>query len=736
MIKAFSSIAAINTVADVGATAGGLVATTVQVADKKMDKMAAVAGSGVASKKDNMAADHREKKASDGWQLVVSKSLAGQEWVAPLGPARATIEAMAGQLGISLALAEMLLGRGFDGDAANRFLQPKIRDEMTDPMILRDMGRGVGLLLNALREGQTIALFGDYDVDGACSIALLHRYLQVVAPLLASGKKKSSVLFYVPDRLKEGYGPNDAALDQLVSQGAAMLIFLDCGSSALDILMACRDRWAAKKLTMLVLDHHLGETPASLPDWLALVNPNRTDESGRHTYLCAAGVVFLFLVAVQQSLRQSRVDHLPDLMTYLDLVALATVGDVVPLEGLNRPLVKQGMLVMARRQNIGMVALLNQWGVGINNGGNGGVNNGNGAGQGAGQGADKNNPAGIVDGTNIDTAMTSGQLAFYFCPMINAGGRMGQADLAARLLTTNDAATASAIARSLREHNDERKIVEQQLTAAVENMTRATSTNPYLVMVAGGDWHIGVLGIVASRLKEKYNRPSIVGAVVGDGAAGGNSMAANTPGGVSTNNNVMATMGATIGRADSVITASARSVRGIDIGSAIMAAKQAGLLLAGGGHKMAGGFKCRADQWEKVQSFLTDAITHQCGGTLPQIRRQVAACLPLPSLNVELALELEQLEPCGVGNRAPLIMVKDAVLEKTAWLKEKHLSLFFVGGGKKLRAMMFHGLENPVAETLAVSKRGTVFHLLGTLSVNEWQGNRSVDFFIQDAVQA
>ncbi|MGI9461731.1 MAG: single-stranded-DNA-specific exonuclease RecJ [Alphaproteobacteria bacterium] len=602
------------------------------------------------------------------WQNIVAQSLSGQAWLA-IKQNKDKIKTISEQSAVSLSLAEMMAGfYNIDEHMVESFLNPKIKNLMTDPNVLKDMAKGSDAMLSAINEKKTIALFGDYDVDGAASIALLHRYLTQLG---------CKVIFHVPDRLYDGYGPNQKAIDDLIKSGAELLVFLDCGTSALNMLTAT----AQKKIPIIIIDHHLSEPIPALPDDLSLINPNRFDEKNDYGYLCAAGVAFLFLVILQKKLRHSGRTHLPDLMTYLDLVALATVGDVVPLIHLNRAFVKQGLYIINRKQNIGLTAL--------------------------------------CDILSINHNLTSGRLAFYICPSINAGGRLGFSQLGATLLTTQDKNTANQIALQLYQYNEERKIIEQDMLALADD---ALNTNPSwhkknIIMIQNPKWHIGILGIIASRLKEKYHRPVIIG--------GANSMIDEDK--KNTRND------------STIITASARSYAGLDIGATIMAAHQAGLLLAGGGHTMAGGFKCEAKNWHAISDFINHHIDKQCRGHLPQSTKKIAATLPLSALTSELAIEIEMLEPFGRGNRTPLIMIKDVVLEKITWLKEQHLSVSFSSRGmayKKLRAIMFRALNNKTAQHLATSKAGSRFHLIGELYANDWQGYKAVDFFLVDAVVA
>src|SRR5579883_2440530 len=435
--------------------------------------------------------------------LNVEKSVTGRRWAARLADERLAL-AMAQRHGQPDAICRLLAAREVDLEGVPDFLEPTLRKFLPDPSHLKDMDVAVARLVRAVQGGEKIVVFGDYDVDGATSSALLLRFFRSVG---------GNIGVYIPDRRKEGYGPNAPALLKLREEGAAVVVTVDCGVTAYEPLLAAKQAG----LDMIVIDHHQAEI--ALPEGLAVIDPNRVDDDSPHKQLAAVGVAFLLAVGVNRALRSanwygtSRPE--PDLRQWLDLVALGTVCDVVPLTGVNRALVRQGLKILARRANPGLAAL--------------------------------------ADIARIDEAPGAFHLGFLLGPRVNAGGRVGEADLGVRLLTTTDPAEARALAARLDIYNQERQAIEaamlEEAVAKVEAMPAGS-----IVFAAAEGWHPGVIGIIASRLKERYSRPSFVIAL--EGAIG---------------------------------KGSGRSVSGIDMGAAVIAAKQAGLITNGGGHAMAAG---------------------------------------------------------------------------------------------------------------------------------------------------
>ena len=458
--------------------------------------------------------------------LGVEHSLSGRAWRARGGDARAAL-ALAQRFGFSEIVGRLLASRGVGEEDCERFLAPTLRDGLPDPSHLRDMDRAVARLVDAIRNDETIAIFGDYDVDGATSSALLKRFFAAVG---------ARAIIYVPDRQREGYGPNEAALAKLQAQGARVVVTVDCGITAHRPLEAA----AARGLDVIVVDHHLGEP--SLPQAYAVIDPNRLDEESVHGVLAAVGVTFLLVTGVNRALRQAgwyQTRPAPDLLQWLDLVALGTVCDIVPLTGVNRALVAQGLKVMRRRANTGIAALSDVAGV----------------------------------GEKLDAY----HAGFILGPRVNAGGRVGEADLGARLLSTDDPVEARALAVHLDMLNAERRQIEADVLDAAVAQVESAPLGP-IIFAAGEGWHPGVIGIVASRLKDRFNRPACVVALQ-----------------------------------DGVGRGSARSVAGFPIGPAIIAAQQAGLLINGGGHAMAAGLTVAAEKLNEFRATLNTRAAEALG---------------------------------------------------------------------------------------------------------------------------
>src|SRR5215470_11034025 len=510
--------------------------------------------------------------------LGVERSFGGRRWHQRGADDRQGL-AIAQRFGVPELIGRLLAGRHVTIDDAATFLNPTLRELLPDPSRFSDMDRAVERLMQAIARGEKIAVFGDYDVDGATSAALLHRFFAAIGV---------AVRFYIPDRLTEGYGPNAPALLRLREEGIAVVITVDCGTTALAPLAAAE----AAGLAVIVLDHHVAEP--QLPAAAAVVNPNRLDETAGHRQLAAVGVTFLLVVALNRALRAAgwyangRTE--PDLKRWLDLVALGTVCDVVPLTALNRALVGQGLKVMAWRRNVGLAAL--------------------------------------ADVAGLKEAPGTYHAGFLLGPRINAGGRVGAADLGVRLLTTADAAEAAALARQLDALNAERRALEQAaLEAAIAQVEAQRRSERALVFAAGEGWHPGVIGIVAGRLKERFNRPSCVVALEGG-----------------------------IGKG------SGRSVPGVALGATIIAARQAGLLVNGGGHAMAAGFTVAAERLPPLRAFLEERIGAAIGAEpLVPLLPIDGALAPAAATGAFLDL-VERLAPFGAGNPEPRFAVPAARL--------------------------------------------------------------------------
>ncbi len=582
--------------------------------------------------------------------LGVERSLSGRRWLARPGDERLAL-ALAQRLGLPELVGRVLASRGVGLDEAEGFLNPTLRDLLPDPGHLLGMESAVARLVAAVTGGETIGIFGDYDVDGATSSALLKN-------ALADMGARARV--YIPDRIKEGYGPNAPALLRLKDEGVSVVVTVDCGTTAFEALEAA----AQAGLDMIVVDHHVGE--AALPAALAVINPNRLDETSPHGHLAAVGVAFLLAVGLNRGLKQAgwyKSRPAPDLMRWLDLVALGTVCDVVPLVGVNRALVVQGLKVMARRNNVGLAAL--------------------------------SDVAGVKERPDSYT------LGYVLGPRVNAGGRVGEAELGTRLMSTDDPAEAAEIARQLDGYNKDRQEIEAVvLLDAIEQVEGRPDDGRPLLMAAGENWHPGVIGIVAGRLKERYGRVACVVALEGDQGKG-----------------------------------SGRSVPGLDLGSAIIAARQAGLLLAGGGHAMAAGFTVARDKLDALSDFLAERLQAQLEGELVPLL-ELDGALDAGAAGIELVETLSQVGPFGSGNPEPRFAVSGARIVKADVVGSGHVRLMLAGaGGKRLKAIAFRAADSEMGHAL-LSSSGAAFHLAGTLRVDTWQGNSSVQLIVDDAAFA
>jgi len=576
--------------------------------------------------------------------LRVDASLTGRRWVGPDDTARRQAERLAQTTGHPLALCSVLTQRGVEPEGAAAFLQPQLRDLMPDPSDFRDMDVAAARLVSAVADRQAIAIFADYDVDGGSSAALLIDWLQ---------RLERTATLYVPDRIDEGYGPNVPAMEAL-ARDHDLIICVDCGT------LSHAPIAAAEGADVVVVDHHLALP--DLPPALAVVNPNRQDEPGDYGYLCAAGVVFLLLVAANRLLRQNATAE-PDLMAALDLVALATVADVAPLVGLNRAFVRQGLRVMARRDRPGLVAL--------------------------------------ADIARMDTAPSAYHLGFLLGPRINAGGRVGQADLGARLLATRDPAEAAALSERLDRLNEERRAIEEQVRLQALDQAEARGLDAPLVWAAGDGWHPGVVGIVASRLKEVANRPAVVIGFDGEDGKG-----------------------------------SGRSVAGVDLGAAVQRLAADGLIEKGGGHKMAAGLSLARNQLEAAMARLGELLAAQGAGQLGPADLRVTSLIAPQGATIELVEMLDQAGPFGSAAPAPRFVLPDVGVAFSRRVGESHLQLTLSGAGNaRLDAIAFRAFDGPLGPALD-GHGGARFHIAGRLEIDSWGGRKKVKLRLEDAAPA
>jgi len=582
--------------------------------------------------------------------LGVAKSLCGRFWLERPGDERLGL-AIAQRCQVPELIGRMLAARGQSLEGAPGFLEPRLRDLLTDPSELKDMDQAAARLADAVAGGERIAIFGDYDVDGATSAALLSRFLR--------GVGAAEPLLYVPDRMREGYGPNAPAFHALKARGATVVITVDCGITA----FAALEEAQRIGIDVIVADHHVAEP--SLPAAWAVVNPNRLDESFPHRNLAAVGVVYLLVIATNRELRRrgwfgaARLE--PDLLQWLDLVALGTVCDVVALTGLNRALTAQGLKIMARRGNQGLNSL--------------------------------------CDVARVNERVEAYHAAFLLGPRVNAGGRVGRADLGARLLATDDPILAGDLARQLDVFNGERRALETEVQQAATRQAEAQAAdNPHLLFVAGSGWHPGVIGIVAGRLKERYQRPVCV-----------------------------------IALEDGIGKASGRSVAGLHLGQAIIAAREAGLVLKGGGHAMAAGFEVKEERLGALHAFIAARFKDDLDGTPLMPTLLIDGALQARAASPELIASLDRLAPFGSGNAEPRFVFPAQRVMMADVVGSNHVRCVLAGpDGGRLKAIAFRVAAEELGRAL-LAGRGAALHVAGRLKLDSWQGRDQVQIQIEDA---
>jgi single-stranded-DNA-specific exonuclease len=582
--------------------------------------------------------------------LDITRSILGQPW-----HWRRTSAEMGGE---SLApddlVTQLLLARGVERDDLERQRAPTLRGFMPDPSLFRDMDAAAARLADAVEAGEAVTIFGDYDVDGATSAALLVRLLRALDVPVGA---------YIPDRLMEGYGPSGAALVKIGAAGSRLVVTVDCGAQAFDAIAEAK----AAGVEVIIVDHH--QCATTLPDAFAVVNPNRLDEEAEaaiHGNLAAVGVAFLLGAALLRTLRArghfgGRAE--PALIELLDLVALGTVADVARLTGFNRALVTQGLKVMAKRGNIGMAALM--------------------------------------DAARLTRPPSASDMGFALGPRINAGGRVGKSDLGVRLLTTSDPQEAAEIAQELNRLNEERRAIE----AAVLDEAMAASAscaNAPVAIVAGQGWHPGVIGIVAGRLKEKLHRPAIVIAVDDEGVGKG----------------------------------SGRSISGVDLGAAILAAKETGLLVAGGGHTMAAGLTVEAGKVDALGAFLNDRLAADVERASGDKSLLIDAVLAPRAINPLWCEAIENAGPYGAGWPAPRVATGPVRIVESGIVGTDHVRLIVAGDdGARFKAIAFRSAESELGQSL-LNARGRKLWLAGRAKRDDWGSRPAAELHLEDAAWA
>ena len=544
--------------------------------------------------------------------------------------------------------SKLLSIRKIKKEDINSFLNPSIKNFLPNPNNLIDMEKTTLRTIKAILNKEKIGIFGDYDVDGATSTALLGNYFSEL---------NLKYEIYIPDRKTEGYGPSIEGFKKLIKKGVKVIFTVDCGTLSFDAI-----NYAKKNdIDVMVIDHHQSEV--KLPDAFSIINPNRLDDKSNLQYLCAAGVTFMFLVSINRELRsnnwfnKNKINE-PNLINFLDLVSLGTVCDVVPLTGLNRAIVKQGLKIIQSKKNLGIKTLLSI--------------------------------------CNIDTNPSTYHLGYMLGPRINAGGRVGKCSHGANLLLDKDPKNSFKLASELDQFNKERQILEKDLLQKILNKTKNYLNDPVLIL-SGSNWHEGVIGIVAARLKDKFNKPTIL--ISFDGNIG---------------------------------KASARSIVGFDIGSVIIAASHENILLKGGGHKMAGGFSIKLGNVEKFKKFISkkfESINENLKIEKPLL---VDSIISPSAVNIEFYKKVALLSPFGSGNPEPKFVIKDLKTINGKIVGESHIKSVLIGkDGSTIKSIAFNSLEKDISPFL-IKKNNKSFNIAGKLSLNEWKGQSNVEFIIDD----
>jgi single-stranded-DNA-specific exonuclease len=583
--------------------------------------------------------------------LGIRKSVTGQKWMDRLGPREAnTALAIAQHHGISDLVSRVLAGRGVSVEGAPEFIDPSLRNLMPDPAMLTDMDKAANRIADAIMRRETVAIFGDYDVDGACSSALMARFLKHY------GIAHS---IYIPDRIFEGYGPNPDAMRELVAKGASLIVTVDCGTNSAPSITAAKEAGA----DVVVIDHH--QVGGDLPDdAVAIVNPNREDDISQQEHLCAAGVVFLTLVQVTKVLRERGKGPGPDLLSLLDLVALATVCDVVPLKGVNRAFVVKGLLVARSQSNAGLAAL------------------------------------GRV--SRIGEPLNVFHLGYLIGPRINAGGRIGDAGLGARLLTLDDSTAADPIAAELDRLNQERQAMEAEMLIEAEaeaSLELSGGAGASVIVTASDRWHPGIVGLLASRLKEKARRPAFAISFNANGIGSG----------------------------------SGRSISGLDLGKLVRGAMERGLLVKGGGHAMAAGITIERGKLGALRAYLEE----ESADTVARLRENqslsIDGAVAASGATVSLYESLQKAGPFGSAHPQPVLALPHHILADVRLVGRDHVRVALRGAdGKRVNAIAFRVAEGDLGRFL-FNNIGQSVHIVGNLSLNHWNGSVTPQIQILDA---
>lgn len=588
--------------------------------------------------------------------LAVEKSVTGRAWVARPAEHR-IVQAISQNHDLPEIVARVVAGRRVSIDDAAIFLNPTLKQTLPDPSLFKDMDKACRRIADAVIAGEKVAVFGDYDVDGATSSAIFKRFFKALG---------QDITAYIPDRITEGYGPNTKALLELKAAGHKLVITVDCGIVSFDPINTATEAG----LDIIVLDHHQAE--AKLPNAVAVVNPNRLDEEPGYGQLAAIGVSFITIVGINRELRNrgwytNQGITEPNIIEWLDLVALGTICDVVPLVGVNRALVTQGLKIMAERRNPGLKAL--------------------------------------SDIAGINEAPGTYHAGFLLGPRVNAGGRVGRSEAGTILLSTEDEQEAMTIASELNTYNAERQTIEAMVLEDAMNQVQSSigagGIVPPVIIAANAGWHPGVIGIVAGRLKEHFNRPTLVIAIDDNGEAKG----------------------------------SGRSIMGVDLGAAITAARQAEILTAGGGHAMAAGLGLRKENIDTLSDFLNERLKSNVDDAMKTLSLKLDGVLSLSAVEPSLVHLLDQIGPYGQGNAQPRFAFAQCYVSYAEIVGKDHVKVSFSGpDGSNVKGMAFRSADKPLGRLLLES-RGKTVKIAGTVRNNYWNGRTSAEIFIDDAAE-
>ena len=545
-------------------------------------------------------------------------------------------------------VAKLLSIRKIKKEDVNLFLKPSIKNILPNPFILKDMDKAINRTVTAITKSEKVGIFGDYDVDGATSTAILGHYFRTL---------KIEYEIHIPDRKAEGFGPNEKAFSKFIKKGVNLIFTVDCGTLSFEPINFAKNN----KIDVIILDHHQSET--KLPRAHSVVNPNRFDDRSELNYLCAAGVCFLFLIALNKTLRDLnwfKINKIvePDLIKVLDLVSLGTVCDVVPLVGLNRAIVRQGLEVLKKKNNLGIKTL--------------------------------------IESNNLENNITAYHLGYVLGPRINAGGRVGKSSHGANLLLNENARESFKLASELNNYNKERQILESELLHKILNTNYQKNTDPVIIL-HGENWHEGIIGIIAARVKEKFNKPTIIISVTSK-----------------------------IGKG------SARSIYGFDIGSVVIGAVQAKLLKKGGGHKMAAGFTIDMDKIEEFKEFVIRKFKSINMNLEDKKKYYFDTEIAPAAVNLDFFEKINMLAPFGSGNIEPRFLIQNLKVVNSKIVGEKHIKSVLVGSDSSIiKTITFNSVDTDLSSYL-LKKNTKNFNIVGKLSLNEWRGQKNVEFIIDD----